>query len=73
MGTITKLGLRKVMVGMFFMFGSFVCTGLAIAIVDGQHLMGALGALASALTATAVGLAAVIYGNIKEHEAKNGA
>ena len=72
MSTITKLGLRKVMMGMFFMFCAFASMNVCMLVVPPEALAGGLTALSACIATTAVGLASTIYGNVKEHEAKAG-
>ena len=72
MGTITKLGLRKVILGIQFMGQLGVLATLIIVLVPAEFVAACLSALGVFAGAKSIGLGTIVYGNVKEHEAKNG-
>lgn len=71
MARFVGVGMRKVFLGMFFLSGMFGAVYLSMVMVPGENLASVLTSLGVCGTAMSVGLGAVIYGNVKEHEAKS--
>lgn len=65
-------GWRKIILGLFFMIENGLLTFQIIYSITPENIPAAVGALAAKMGAEVVGIGAIIYGNVKEHQS-NGA
>jgi len=65
-------GWRKLILGLFFIIENSLLTAQVIYSVPAEQIPAVIGALAAKMGAEVVGMGAIIYGNVKEHQS-NGA
>lgn len=65
-------GKRKLILGALFMVVNGILAGMIIYTVPAADIAGVLTGLSAKMGAEVVGLGAIIFGNVKEHQVKNG-
>lgn len=69
MSPVERIGGRKFALGLFYLLG---CFGISAGALWSGHTGWDAVGLASLPVAIASGLGVIVWGNVKEHEAKNG-
>jgi hypothetical protein len=64
------VGLRKFLIGMTFIIFNSVLAGIILFIVPADNLIGAFGAFSSVIVTESAGVFGIVYGNVKENQAK---